>query len=233
MDKTIHFTLPIKIEKLLAFFLLMYPLEYRKKFGNEIVWVFSQMYDEEIHSKGKAEITFLILQFGDIAKSVLEQHFAVVQKKGIKKYLVQTLHITRYNIAGGILLLPFGILFTLDFLGRLVQGDFTRYNRAWYAAITQSVLYREPIVIRALLIYAPLAAVIINITPLLQAVFSTNRITVRKLLFTSPFAILIIVLGLGFLGIVYGHDVIPCTIHGILSHGLLQLPKILTVCKNA
>ena len=168
-------------------------------------------------------------QFIDIAKGVIEQHSDVVRKQGMKKYF----HLSNYNIIGLILLLPFLTLLGLDFLGRLAQGDFVHYDRAWYAAITQSVLYREPFVLQIIFIFAPCLSVVLNSIPVLKSLQRTKKYTARTLFFANPIAFIVMALGLLCLLIVYGHDFAPCMVHGIFHGGLFYFLQLFSVCVNA
>lgn len=233
MYDTVHISLPKTAEKLFTFLLSFYPETYRRRYGKEMYMLFADMYQEELIGQGKVGKLFWLALLTDALQGIAEQHMAQMRKQGMKNYLQQTLHLNKYNIIGGIFLLPFTTLFVLDIVGRLAQGDFIHYNRAWYAAVTQSVLYREPIVIKIILIYAPFLAVLLNVISFLSAIRIKKRITIRELLLTNPFTVIIIVLGLMFLFIIYGHDFVPCTVHSILRVGLDQLPHILSICRNA
>jgi len=220
-------------EKIFDALLLLYPEHYRKQFGKEMKIVFYDMYQEELARHGSVGIRFWISCISDCIKSVVEQHITEIHKKGMKRYLQQTLHINKYNIIGGIFLLPFMTLLFLDVMGRILQGDLVHYNRAWYAAITHSVLYKEPFIIKTIFIYAPVIAIIINVIPFLRSLQTINKPTIYKLLFANLFSFIILGMGLFFLVIIYGHDVVPCMAHGLQIKGITNIQTIISVCRNA
>lgn len=222
-----------QIEKIIDVLLLLYPEQYRKRFGKEMKIVFYDMYQEEVEKHGSVGIGFWISCISDCIKSVLEQHISEIQQNGMKKYMQQTLHINRYNVIGGIFLLPFMILLSLNVLGRILQGDLVHYNRAWYAAITHSILYKEPFIIKTIFIYAPVIAIIINVIPFLRSLQTINKPTIYKLLFANLFSFIILGMGLFFLVIIYGHDVVPCMAHGLQIKGITNIQTIISVCRNA
>jgi hypothetical protein len=229
MYKTTHISLPRSTERVFNFLLFLYPEQYKKRFGEEMRIVFSDMYEEILAKNGRVDFGFLFKQFSDITKGVVEQHSDLIRKQGVRKYF----HLSNYNIIGGILLLPFLALLGFDFLGRLAQGDFYHYNRAWYAAITQSVLYKEPFILQIILIFAPFLAVLLNIIPALASLQTMKKPTIGKMLFMNPLAFLIIGIGLFCLLIVYGHDFVPCMVHGIFNGGLFHFPQLLSFCGKA
>ena len=229
MHDVAHVSLSKNTERMFSFLLALYPEQYRKRFGKEMWTVFRDMYDEEFTQKGSVGFDFLFKQFGDISKSVVEQHSDLMRRQGMKKYF----HLSNYNIIGGILLLPFLTLLGLDFFGRLVQGDFYHYNRAWYAAITQSILYKEPFMLQIILIFAPFLAVILNIIPIINSLQRTKKLTLKTFFFANPLAFLILALGLFCLLIVYGHDFVPCMVHGIINGGLFHFSQMFSFCRNA
>lgn len=215
-------------ESLYKAFLYFYPESYQKRFGQEMVYAFRDLYQEEFVKYGKVGIGFWLTIFADTANGIITQHVDLMKKQGIKKYF----HITSYNIVGLLLLLPFITLFSLDIIGRLIQGDVTRYNRAWYAAITQSVLYKEPIILQMVFIFGPILAVLLNIIPIVISLQKTKNPTFSKLMYGNPLAVILIGIGIVCLLIVYGHDFFPCIVHGLLRFDVGKLPYIISYCNN-
>ena len=89
MYGTTPLSIPTNAEKLFNFLLLFYPQQYRKKFGQEMFLLFRDIYQEELTKKGSVSLAFWFTQFGDITKSVIEQHIDMIGKQGMKKYLQQ------------------------------------------------------------------------------------------------------------------------------------------------
>lgn len=214
--------------------LSFYPKQYKRRFGEEMFLAFQDLYQEELETNGRVGAGFWLSIFTDTVKSGLREHFMLMKNQGIKKYL----HINSFNILGIILLLPFLALFATDFLGRLVQGDFVHYNRVWNSALSQSFLYKDYIgklsLLWFLLILAPILAVILNLLPIVGVLVRNKRkLTLKSLFLANPVAVIILGIGLFCLMIVYGHDFFPCTIHGIIYHGLGSIGKAISVCRNA
>lgn len=209
--------------------LALYPHDYQKRFGQEMSIVFHDLYQEELAKNGKVGVGFWLSLSMDTLSSAAKQHMALMQQQGIKNYF----HLSAYNSIGALLLLPFLTLLGLDLLGRLVQGDLTHYNRAWYQAITHSALYREPLLLQLVFVYGPMLAVILNLIPLAASFRTTKKRTLGRLFFANPLGV--IVMGVGFLClfIVYGHDFAPCMVHGMFSHGFSSFSKLIAVCGNA
>ncbi len=213
------------------FLLFFYPKQYRKRFGEEMLFAFDHMYQEELAKHGSIGIGFWFSIVSDTIQSSITEHFSMIKKQGIKKYF----NINTYNIIGGILLLPFLILFGIDLLGRIVQGDLTHYNRDFYSVLSQTILYStyngQAQLLWTILVFFPLLAVILNLIPLVLSLKqSKNKLTIGSLLSANPLALLIIGTGFLFVLIAFGHDIIPCTVHGIFQYGIFQLFPLIDYC---
>ena len=218
--------------------LLFYPESYRKRFGQEMLIVFQDMYEEEIAKRGKAGIRFWILLLIDITENVMTQHFDMIRKYGVKNYLQQALHINRYNVIGVILLLPFILLLGSDFISRVIQGDLSHYNKTFYNSLSHTILYSQyraqaPL-LWTILVFFPILAVILNLIPF---VFSLRqhkkKLSVGTLLFTNPLAVIIMGTGFLFVVIAFGHDAIDCFVNHLFSNGLENIGRTISVCRNA
>lgn len=155
------------------------------------------------------------------------------KKQSIRNYF----HINRFNVIGTILLLPFLVLLGIDFLGRLIQGDFMHYNRAFYNVVSHTILYgsyngQVPFLWTILILF-PILAVVFNLIPFVISLKQSKKSTFETLFFANPLAVIIIGIGFFSLVVVFGHDVIPCFVYGILSHGLGNIGRIISFCKNA
>jgi len=213
--------------------LSFYPSSYRMRFGQEMLYAFRDLYEEEIMENRKAGIGFWFSVIKDTLLSVVIEHIDMLKKQGLKNYL----HISNYNIIGFILLLPFLALFGIDFLGRLAQGDFTHYNRVWYSVVSHMLLYNtysgQAPLLFTILILAPFLAVLINLIPVISFIKRRKKITLKAVLLAYPLAAILICFGLFSLLIVWGHDFVPCVVNGLLKTGFSQLFQILSVCRNA
>src|SRR5207248_2005156 len=114
-------------------------------------------------------------------KSVVEQHVYLMAKYGMKRYLQNTLHMNKYNIIGGILLLPFFIMMVIDTLARVIQGDLFHYNRSVYAFLSHTPLYWFPVLFTWTFLF-PFLAIVLNLIPIvIQG--TRKRVHVRSLVF--------------------------------------------------
>ena len=224
----------VKAEQFYRTLLYMYPEIYRKRFGNEMLFVFQDLYQEESVKHGKAGIMFWFAIVTDIMQSAMLQHIILIQKNGIKNYF----HITIYNIIGAVFLLPFLMLFCIDFFGRLIQGNFTHYNKVTYNYISHTVLYStyngHASLLWTTLILAPCLAVVSNCIPVFAGVIRhKKKATIKTLFLTNPLAFVIIAIGAFCLLVVYGHDSIPCMMNRIYDHGFGNVGHMLSFCRNA
>lgn len=226
----------IVVSKTYIFFknlLLLYPDTYRKTFEEEILITFEDMYQEKLLQDGEIGITFWFQIYMDIVINALEQHRQLLKKQGMKKYTQQTLHINKYNIIGGLLLLPFFSVFLINVSARIAQGDLTHYNRPVYSLLSHSLLYWFPVLFTWVILF-PTLAIIINLVPLIK-----NIIKKHGSLFDFSFirqnaiTLLILAVGIGFLAIIKLHDFAPCFVHGILRFGFEKTFDIISYCRNA
>ncbi|HEV2339354.1 MAG TPA: hypothetical protein VGT05_01145 [Patescibacteria group bacterium] len=223
-----------KAEQFYKTLLCMYPEIYRKRFGNEMLFVFQDLYQEESVNHGKADILFWFAIVTDTIKSAMLQHIILIQKHGIKNYF----HINIYNIMGAVFLLPFLMLFCIDFFSRLIQGDFTHYNRVTYNYISHTMLYNtyngHAPLLWTVLILAPCLAVVINCVPVFASVIQRKiKSTIKTLFLANPLAFVIIAIGAFCLLVVYGHDSIPCVMNRIYNHGFGNVGHMVSFCRNA
>lgn len=233
MYEATHLSLPTFAKRYITFFLQLYPIPYRKKFGQEIYYVFQDVYNEELAKHGKVTGGFWILQAFDFIKSAGEQHVSLINKIGMKKYLNKSLHINRYNVIGFILLLPFLSVFLIDVISRIAQGDLTHYNRPVYTMLSHTLFYWTPILF-IWVIVSPTLAVLINLIPLIQNLKKKHaEIKLFTFIRQNIVTLLIVAIGLGFIAIIKLHDFAPCVFHGTLKIGIGQLPHIISVCRNA
>ena len=220
-----------KQEALYKALLLLYPESYRNHFGQEMLFAFEDMYEEELEKHGKIRLGFWISVFLDTTESVFTEHLNMMKKQGLKNYL----NLNTYNVIGGILLLPFILILGSDFISRLVQGDFSHPNMGLVGFLSRSILYSGyDKLLWAILVFAPLLAAVLNLIPLASSLRGeSNKLTFRKLLFTSPLSLLIVGMGLLFILIVAGHDAVPCFVNHLISNGFGNIWQTILVCKNA
>ncbi|MCL4367114.1 hypothetical protein M1563_03005 [Patescibacteria group bacterium] len=211
----------------------LYPRQYQNRFGSEMLEVFTELYQEEIDKHGSAGIYFWFAIWGDLLKSVLTQHWELMQKQGMKKYLKSTFNINIYNVTGGLLILPFMVMLGLDLVSRLIQGDLTHYNRSYYQLLSQTFLMQGPAQLFWVIIF-PLAALIINLIPFFKTAYTQqNRLAIKSLVLTNLLAVAIMSVGLFALLLAFGHDYIPCFFHHLFLDGLDQIAKTALFCRSA
>jgi hypothetical protein len=230
MYETTHILVSKNAERLFSLLLLLYPEQYRKKFGQEMHLLFFEMYQEELTTKGSVGFVFLLLQISDITKSVIVQHRDLMTKIGMKKYIQHTLRINKYNMIGFFFLAPFLLMFITDLVSRILQGDLMHYNRPVYHYLSHTPLYWTPILYTIVIMF-PLLAIVFNVIPLLQQKRKTvfTWFFVRKNLIT----LLIILAGIGCISIIKLHDFLPCMIHGMLRGGLAHFSQMFPYCQKA
>ncbi len=194
---------------------------------------FQDMYKEEIREKGRACAGFWLEIAGDVLSSAGSQHWEAVKKQGLEKYLRETLKLNKFNIIGGILLLPAFTMFAVDFVSRILKGDLTHYNRQVYAFLSHTPLYWTPILFSWVILF-PLLAVLINIIPVINYAWRKHSLRLN-LSFLEENIISVGILGAGlfFLAVIKLHDFAPCMLHGLLKVGGGQMLKIISVCSKA
>ncbi|MDE2025231.1 MAG: hypothetical protein KGJ07_01940 [Patescibacteria group bacterium] len=233
MYETAYTSIPKHVDKLFTILLLLYPSQYRNKFGEDMRTIFLDLYHEELIENGNIGVMFWLTQIGDITKSSIIEHVNFMKQKGMEKYFHQTFGINKFNLIGGIFLLPLFIVTAIDVIARIVQGDLVHYNRPVYSLLSHSPLYWYPILFVWVILF-PLLTVIINLIPIAQSVLK-NKTKIWNVSFVkrNVISLILLCIGLGFIAMIRFHDFIPCFIHGLFKVGFGQLPKILNVCRNA
>jgi hypothetical protein len=213
--------------------LLCYPLPYRKRFENEMLFLFSDMYQEELRSYGKIRAMFWLNQTADITKSILQQHGEYLMKYGMKKYTKKVLHITKYNVLGFIFLLPFGIILFTDLAARILQGDMLHPNHSVLHGLYNSPFYWFPILFTWIFLF-PIFSVIISFIPLIKNLLSKRRkFSAVTFLQNNSITITILSTAISVILLVKFHDFFPCFINQIRSLGISHISAIYTFCQNA
>ena len=163
----------------------------------------------------------------------MEQHIHELEKKGMKKYLRQTLHINMCNIIGSVFLLPSFIVFSIDLIARILQRDLVHYNRPVYAFLSHTFFYQFPILFIWAVVF-PLLAVVINLIPVITYA-QKKRFQITNFTFVKQnlASIIIFSFGIFFILLIKLHDFAPCTFHGLMRLGITQLPHIISLCRNA
>lgn len=223
----------VKENTLFRAFLFFYPKQYRKRFGEQIFVVFEDMYQEELEKNGRIGINFWIMQFADLSKSIIEQHFDFLDKYGFKKYMRDVLHFNKYNALGILFLLPFISVFLLDIVSRIFQGNLLRPNTLMLHGLYNSPLYWFPILFVWVFLF-PVVAVFLNIIPLIKSCLKNRKHILSLTFLNMNFGTLMILfIALSAVACLYLHDFLPCVMTSVLSQGIVKIWHILSVCRNA
>lgn len=218
-----------------AFFkslLLLYPESYRKKFEQEMLITFEDLYQERLVKQNLAIIFWVSLSV-DIINSAARQHIQLAEKQGMRKYLQQTLHINKFNIIGGIFLLPAFLIFCIDIISRIAQGDLVHYNRPVYHFLSQTPLYWFPVLFVWVILF-PFLTVLINAIPLIKNIRKKHgHVNNIHFLIHNLITILLLLFAAFFILLIKFHDFGPCMFHGITRLGFEHFTHIVAVCKNA
>jgi hypothetical protein len=211
-------------EKVYALLLSLYPDEYRTTFREEMLWVLSEMYAE--NTKSTYEFWFLILL--DTGKSVLLENRRNLMKQHVIFLTGQKIQINRYNIFGGVFLLPIIFVTLIDIVSRISEQNIAQPNTKILLWLYQTPLYNNTIVTIWVLLF-PTAAILVNIAPLLIEKKNHSFHFMNK---ANRISYIIISLAILFLCVIKMHDLLPCLITGMLNHQI-DLSQLLTSCQSA
>lgn len=233
MYETTSLQLSHRAEKIFLFFLQFYPKQYRKRFGQEMFYVFQDVCQEELENHKTLSASFWIRQIVDIARSIMHEHLLEVQHKGMKKYLEQTFHLSPYYIVSMGFLLPVILMTCTEILSRIIQKDMTHYNRPLYAFFSHTFLYWPPVLFTWVIIF-PLLAAFISLIPLVVSFKKRKTAFLSwRFLLSNIIGIAILLFGFGFIALIRLHDFLPCLFYGLTHFGFGQLHRILSVCQKA
>ena len=220
-----------KSDRLYEMLLLLYPEPYRIKFGREMLYTFRDMRDEERTKRGMAGVVFWSTILFDTLLSAVHEHREAIRKDGMKKYLHRTPKLNNYNLVSLILLLPFLLMAGIDLISRILQGDLFHYNRAAYAAVSQTPLYWYPILFTWVILF-PILAIVISIIPL---ALNSRKVSVPGVAYLGQYAgsVILIALAAMLLAFIKLHDFLPCLMQNISMTGFRDLPSIISLCRKA
>lgn len=151
----------------------------------------------------------------------------------MKRYLQDTLNINRYNLFGIFLLLPAFIVFTMDLLSRILQGDLSHYNRPVFRFLSHTPLYCEPVLFIWVIVF-PFLAIIVNLIPFFKNLCKKHA-NIKSLSFIKQnfLTAIILLFAILFILLIRFHDFVPCMVHSILKIGFFQLFNVISVCEKA
>jgi hypothetical protein len=220
-----------KSDRLYEMLLLLYPEPYRIKFGREMLYTFRDMRDEERTKHGMAGVVFWSTILFDTLLSAVHEHREAIRKDGMKKYLHRTPKLNNYNLVSLILLLPFLLMAGIDLISRILQGDLFHYNRAAYAAVSQTPLYWYPILFTWVILF-PILAIIISLIPLAM---NGKKMAWPGIAYLrqNPGSVILITVAALLLAMVKLHDFVPCLVHNISMNSFRNIPSIISLCRKA
>ena len=208
---------------LAAFFyellLLTYPKKYRQEYAQEMRQLFYDLYEEKRNQKGGVAFGFWIRLIWDIFVSTIDQHWQLGQKIGARKYFSEIWGFNKFFIVSLILIVPFLSLTLINFGTQFLVG---RYN--FFQSLYQNPFWLPFIGIIAIIL--PTFVIFLN----LYLLVTDSRNTKQKL---KPYFWNYLIMFLAFIPFVllFGHDIVPCTIFEIKQHGILNLFDELNYCR--
>lgn len=76
-----------KADKIYTTLLSFYPIRYQKQYAQEMLYVFRDLYREELQKEGRLDGYFWLKIFTDVLSSSFSQHIQQVKQNGLKVYL--------------------------------------------------------------------------------------------------------------------------------------------------
>ncbi|MBI3485526.1 hypothetical protein HY025_01125 [Candidatus Daviesbacteria bacterium] len=209
-------------ELLLSF----YPRPYRNEYGGEMKLLFEDLYQEELEKKKDISLGFWIHLILDVIKSTLDQHFELLNKLGLVKYVKSVLGANGFIfLVSLILLLPFITLMSLDTSVFLLTGS-RELMKPFYNSPFWGVLVLTVVLI------LPLITVLLNFLVVFQSVSKKHQhILTVSFISQNIFNLASLMLGLFAIFMLFGHDLFPCIVHQTFQKGLLNFIPNLNYCR--
>lgn len=198
----------------------LYPKAYRERFAEAMVQTFDDLCHERKHEQSGSMLSFALHMFSDTAISIIGEHLEI---------MTNTIKNTPIEILGLILLIPFSLLF-------LVGMAWQFLNTLGYASSPNlGAFIPNPDLGYALIFIFPALAFLINFITLIVGAIRVGPGSALSTQFakTHLFTLVIIVLSAGATLFIFGHDVIPCFVHGVLREGLNNIWPLIKTCGNA
>jgi len=199
--------------------LLLYPRNYQKKFANSMMQTFNDLYNEKA-SKHKAKV--VAFAFIETLMSIAKEQATLITNNNSLKQ-------NSLAILGFLLLVPFGAVVALGMVWQFL-------HTLGYATLPDiGVLVPNRELGFALVFTFPAIAFLLNFGTL---VIGAARVGLRRALsmqfvrvYLAPLTI--VVLSMGATLFAFGHDTIPCFIHGVLQQGVGNIWPLIQLCANA
>lgn len=130
-------------------------------------------------------------------------------------------------ILGVVLLIPFGILFTIATGGQVLNilGLENNWDQDMGNLIANHIQLAT-----FMMFVAPAIAVALGI---IAIVYFARMQQMREHTIEIVGSAGVIIIGLGILVLLFGHDVIPCFLHGIVRQDFQNFKSLIEICRNA
>ena len=209
---TIYLTLYRKL-------LRLYPGEYRRQFEESMM----QTFDDLCNERGREGMFgFALWAFGDTSVGILKEHVgSILNNKHMRNAPIAML--------GLILIIPFCLLFGIGMIWQFLHT----IGYAGIPNITSIVPNRA--LGFAIVFTLPVLAFLANFIALIVGAVEAGPGSVLRIQFArvnaAPLAIML--LSAGAMVFAFGHDSIPCFVHGILTEGLRNFWPLIQTCRGA
>jgi|SRR5579884_3026131 len=202
--------------------LYVYPEKHLRRYGPLMHQNFRDLYREAKAEDGyKGVLKLWILLVKDIFTSSLSEHMEEIERQGLKKHLQKDLHLNKATVVAGLLMVPFCLFVAL---GMTFSFFYAPDNNPLY----HSFLYKWPLLF-TMIVACPALALLISLANIFSHQDNIFSLTfIRKNILTLA----VLVAAMGALTLVFGHDMIPCTLNGIFHQGPLNLPNIYQYCRT-
>ena len=183
---------------------------------------FNDLCNEKEGGQGQGMVGFALWAFGDTAIGILNEH---LRSSGDNKHMKNTPIV----ILSLVFLIPFSIIFALGMAWQFL------YNLG-YASLPDigTVIPNRDLGFAIIFIF-PVLAFFINFVTLIVGAVKVGPGSVLSIQFAKAnFATLAITfLSAGAMIFAFGHDSIPCFVHGVLRQGLGNIWPLINICRNA
>jgi hypothetical protein len=201
-------------KKFYNFLIKLYPEDFQKQHGVELQQTFNNM----VVDSGIIKTWFAILP--DFIASAIKINLESLMRNSSLQF--------KLAIIGLVMLIPFGFFVALAIMGNL-------FHLTTNEIIGQNIA-QNLILAKFLLIALPAAAFFMNLVPLASNTFeqkSMSHVLTPTFVRTNIPSLVVAAGGIGALVLLFGHDTVPCIVHGLMNQHFQNIIPLINVCKNA
>ena len=185
-----------------------------------MVQTFDDLCTERERYQGAKMLSFTLWAIVDTSIGILKEHLRLI---------TNTMKTTPIATIGLVLLIPFSIIFGVGMVWQFL------HNIGYASLPDVGILVPNKTIGFAIVFTLPIIAFLINAITLILGAVTVGSGSILSMQFVKAnfFSLTIVVSSAGATLFAFGHDSIPCFVHGVIREGVGNIWQLIQTCSNA